>query len=85
MVVFMKNVLISIKPKYVNEILSGEKKFEFRKKIFKQEVENIYIYSTSPKKKIVAKFKYNGFLEGTPLEIWEKTLKNSGISEKRLF
>ena len=30
------NVLLSIKPKYVDEILAGKKIFEFRKSIFKK-------------------------------------------------
>ena len=31
------NVLLSVKPKYANEIISCRKKYEFRKSIFKRE------------------------------------------------
>jgi predicted transcriptional regulator len=31
------DALLSIRPKYVDRIISGEKKYEFRKKYFKQQ------------------------------------------------
>ena len=45
------NLLISIKPEFVNKILANEKLYEFRKSIFKQKVDKIFIYSTYPVKK----------------------------------
>jgi len=49
------NVLLSVKPKYAEEIISGRKKYEFRKSIFKREdIKKMYIYSSSPVKKIIA-------------------------------
>ena len=45
-------VLMSIKPKYVEKILSGEKKYEYRKTLLKKDVESILVYSTSPVKKV---------------------------------
>lgn len=76
------NILISIKPKYVKKIVAGEKKFEYRKRLFKKEVEKIYIYSSSPEKKIIACFSYSGYNVGMPNEIWEKTKHASGITER---
>ena len=37
------NLLISIKPEFVNKILANEKLYEFRKSIFKQKVDKIFI------------------------------------------
>lgn len=76
------NVIMSIKPKYVKEIIEGNKRFEYRKKIFKQEVDKIYIYESSPKQRIVGFFKYNGFIEGNPIDIWNKTNEFGGIEKK---
>jgi len=46
------NVLLSIKPKYVEKIVNGEKQYEFRKRIFRNKnVRKAFIYSTSPTKK----------------------------------
>ncbi len=42
------NVLLSIKPKYVEKIKNGNKKFEFRKSLFieknQTKIEKIFIY-----------------------------------------
>jgi predicted transcriptional regulator len=76
------NVLISIKPQFVQKILSGIKKYEYRKKVFKKtNIDKVYIYASSPNKKIVGFFNYSGYLEGTPLEIWNKTKNYSGIKK----
>ena len=50
------NVLLSIRPKYVEEIIKGNKRYEFRKSIFKKNVDEVWIYATSPTKKIVGTF-----------------------------
>ena len=39
--------LLSIKPEFVNEILTGRKKYEYRKRIFKQDIEAVVIYASS--------------------------------------
>ena len=40
------NVLLSIKPKYANQILNGNKRYEFRKSVFKnRNLDVVYIYS----------------------------------------
>ena len=56
------NALISIKPKYVEEIINKNKKYEYRKSIFKKDIDKVYIYSTRPNKQIVGYFKYSGYL-----------------------
>lgn len=52
----MKKILLSIKPKYVKKILNKEKIFELRKNFPKENIDEIYIYSSYPEKKIVGKF-----------------------------
>lgn len=79
------NVLISIKPKYVQEILNGKKRFEYRKHIFKKEIDKVYIYSTSPVQRIVGYFKYTGYLKEVPEKIWEYTKEFSGVNEKSYY
>lgn len=75
-------VLLSIKPQFVDEIFKGNKKFEYRKSIFKNpNVESIVIYATMPVGKIVGEFDIEEILEEHPKTLWEKTKKYSGISE----
>lgn len=76
------DALISIRPKYVKRIVSGEKKYEFRKSIFKRTVKRIFIYSSNPQKRIIGFFDWSGSIIGDVNQVWEKTCHNSGISEE---
>lgn len=80
-------VLLSIKPQYVDEIVKGNKKYEFRKKVFKKKnkVQEIYIYSTSPVKKIVGYFKSDKIIKDHPEKLWEQYKDHSGIGEFEFF
>ena len=66
----------------MDEIITGRKLYEFRKAIFKQPVEKVYIYASSPVSKVVGEFQPVDVLQGTPAEVWAKTRKSSGITEK---
>ncbi len=80
------NVLLSVKPKYAEKIVEGKKKYEFRKAIFKkQDIEKVYIYSSSPVSKIVAAFEIEKILKDSPKKIWALCQKYAGISEKDFF
>ena len=79
------DVILSIKPIYVNEILNGTKQVEFRKKIFKKDVERVYIYSSMPKKMIVGYFTFNQIDEDSPKKLWEKYKEVGGIEETDFF
>ncbi|WP_094227715.1 restriction endonuclease subunit S [Methanolobus psychrotolerans] len=80
------NVLLSIKPKYVNEILEGKKLFEFRKAIFKKkDISKVFIYSSSPIKKIVASFEIARIIEDSPQKLWDKCHEYGGIPENDFF
>jgi predicted transcriptional regulator len=75
------DLLLSIQPIIARRISSGKKKWEYRRSVFKKEVNNIYLYSSSPVRKIVCRFKYSGYLAGTVNEIWDKTGKLSAAAE----
>jgi predicted transcriptional regulator len=75
-------VLLSIKPQFVKEIFNGNKKFEYRKRIFKRpNIKFVVIYSTMPVGKIVGEFEIENILEDNPKVLWAKTKKYSGVSE----
>ncbi|WP_307721792.1 hypothetical protein [Paenibacillus humicus] len=73
-------VLLSIKPEFVEKIFAGEKKFEYRRTIFKKDVESIVVYSTKPEGKIVGELFIEYILNDSPESIWSSTQKDSGIS-----
>lgn len=78
----MYQMLLSIKPEYVESILSGHKKYEFRKIRCKQSVNKIIIYATSPIKQVVAEAEIDEIIQDDIMKVWEKTKKFSGISYK---
>ena len=80
------NVLLSIKPKYVKVIMNGTKRYEFRKTIFRSnDIEEVYIYSTYPVKKIVGKFTIGKIIDDHPDRLWEEFRDFSGLDEKEFF
>ena len=80
------NVLLSIKPKYSEKIIEGKKKYEFRRSIFKRDdIEKVYIYSTSPVSKIIASFLIEKIIKDSPEKIWKLCKKYAGISKKNFF
>ena len=51
----MVKALLSVKPEYAEKILSGEKIYEFRRRIFKRkDVDILVIYATRPQCRVVA-------------------------------
>ncbi|OTQ72716.1 MULTISPECIES: ASCH domain-containing protein [unclassified Gilliamella] len=76
-------VLLSIKPEFAEKILSGEKRFEFRKNMFKKKsVKTIVIYATMPIGKVVGEFDIDHVISDKPSLIWEKTKKYAGVSKR---
>lgn len=80
------DVLLSIKPRYVKSIIDGEKRYEFRKKVFRNpSVNRVLIYSSSPVKKIVASFEVGKILEDYPADLWESVKDYAGIDDRDFF
>ena len=79
------NVILSIKPKYANAILAGEKKVEFRKLTFKKEIEKVYIYSSSPEQRIIGYFTIKNIIADTPENLWQKFKRVGSITEFDFF
>ena len=79
-------VLLSIKPKYVKEIIAGKKKYEFRKLIWKRnDLDKVIIYSSAPTKKIIGVFSIGDIIEGNPTHLWNEFEDSSGISKDEFF
>ena len=74
-------ILLSIKPAYVEEILNGQKRYEFRKVVPKKTPKKIVIYSTAPVKMLVGEVEVWSVIEGTPTYIWNEAYPFTGISD----
>ena len=80
------NVLLSIKPRYVEKIISGEKKYEFRRTIFRDGQSNsIFVYSSSPVRRIVGEMVIDSVLSAHPRKLWEQCKEFAGIAKKEFF
>ena len=78
----MCTILMPINPQYVDEILAGRKKYEYRKiKAKRKNVDKMIIYSTSPIMKVVAEVDVKEILEESPEKLWEITKSESGITK----
>lgn len=76
-----KTILLSIHPCFVEKIFSGEKKFEYRKRI-PTDIRTIIVYATAPIKQIVAVIEVENVLQDTPMNIWKQTKEWSGLTYK---
>lgn len=79
------SVLLSIKPKYVEQIEQGSKMYEFRKSIFKQATHEIWVYASSPIKQIVGKIHIDNIIEDSPENLWMNCKTQAGIDKKDFF
>lgn len=76
-------VLMSIKPEFVAEIDKGNKKFEYRKSIFKrQDISSVIVYATKPYGKVVGEFQIETIIKDKPSNIWKETKNQSGITKQ---
>ena len=81
------NVILSIKPEYCRKIKNGNKRYEFRKRIFKNQdgVHRVFMYATCPVQKIVGAFTIESVIEGDPESLWERFKDFSGIEKHNFF
>lgn len=73
-------IILPIKPCYVEKILSGEKRFEYRKVMPKKNIDKIIIYSTSPVCRVVGEVDVLGIIFDDVYKVWNMTKDYSGIS-----
>lgn len=74
-------VLLSIKPQFVDEIVNGNKKVEYRKRIFNETVDTVIIYSSMPVGKIIGEFNVGKISLNSPEKLWKETKQFSGITK----
>jgi predicted transcriptional regulator len=77
------DVLLSIKPRFARAIFSGEKRFEFRRTIFKDKnVKKVYVYASKPIGLVIGEFEIGEVITEEPDSLWNITKNTSGISKK---
>ena len=81
------SVLLSIRPEHVKRIIDGKKKYEFRRTIFRQRarLDTVYIYCTSPVRRIVASFTISKVITAHPKILWKRFKGSSGLTREIFF
>ena len=78
----MSTILLSVKPEYIEEILNGTKRYEFRKARCKRQVDKIILYAKAPISQVVAEVEVVEVLEDNLDIIWHRTKDFSGITKQ---
>lgn len=81
------NVLLSIKPRFAEKILSGEKQYEFRKTTFRRSEpgDTVFLYASSPVQCIVGTFEIGRIIQKSPSDLWQAYGDKSGINDQKQF
>ena len=80
------NVIISIRPTFCKLIFGGQKRYEYRKRVFKHsDVDMVYIYASKPISKIVGYFTIKRIIDDTPSNVWNMTHEHGGISKEQFL
>ena len=77
------NVILSIRPTFCKLIFSGQKMYEYRKRVFtRSDIDRVYVYASKPSCRIVGYFTIDHVIEDSPSNVWEITHEGSGISKE---
>ena len=81
--IMKKRILLSIHPEFAEAIFNGHKHYEFRRVLFKQDVDEVVVYATMPVAKVIGSFKIDDIYEDAPKALWAKTKKVSGVTKEK--
>lgn len=74
--------LLPIKPCFVESILAGRKKVEFRRPAFRPSIDYVVIYASSPVQKVVGYFRVRTIARHDVAAIWTKYAAVGGINHR---
>lgn len=66
---------------YAERLLSGTKRFEYRRRPISRELTHIIVYASSPLKRIVGVLEVSEVHTYSPRQAWARTKRDSGISK----
>lgn len=76
-------VILSIKPDFAEKIFNGSKKFEFRRRLYKnKDVNTVIVYASAPISKIIGEFEIGSVLHDDLSSLWKRTKEYSGITKE---
>lgn len=76
-------ILFSIRPRYANKILQGNKTVELRRNCPRAKKDDlVLIYASSPMKALIGAFKVDRIVEKPPQDLWHIVKQYAAISRK---
>lgn len=75
-------IILSIKPEYAKKIFNGDKLYEYRKVIFKDErVTHVVVYASAPISKVIGEFEIERVLKEPVSKLWKLTKEYGGVDK----
>lgn len=79
-------ILLSVKPRFADQIVAGTKTVEFRRSWAAEPVGLAVIYSSSPVQSLIGIVEIEGFILASPSTVWTKCRsRGPGIERKELM
>ena len=78
-------ILLSVRPKYAERIMAGEKTVEFRKRNIPESLGYVLLYATAPRRRIVGYFSVASIVEDAPSNLWHMYGTSGGISRQEFL
>ena len=78
-----RRVLLSIRPEFADAIFDGHKHYEFRRVLFKEDVDEVVVYSTMPVARVIGSFNIADIYEDAPKALWAKTKTVAGVTKEK--
>src|ERR1035438_10433783 len=79
------HALLSINPRYAEAIFRRQKRYEFRRTIFRRDVRVVVVYTTSPVSMVVGEFDVQRVISDDVASLWKRTQSEAGIDCDRFF
>lgn len=74
-------ILLSIRPRYAEAILSGRKRYEYRRAIpCRRDITRVLLYATAPVYRIVGECTIGRVVEGPMQSVWDRTSTRGGVT-----
>lgn len=78
----MTQLLLSIRPVFAEMILTGAKRFEFRRRLpANREATRVVMYASLPTGLVVGEFTVSHYLSDSPEQLWAQTHDGAGINK----
>ena len=77
--------LMSIHPRYAQDIIGGAKKVEFRKRPLAADVTHVLVYATAPISSVIGAFVVAGQHTLAPIDLWRRFASVAGIGRSDLL